>query len=92
MTCIDPREVKDKKHVPCEMIRHDTMKEILGQALRDNESDATNIVSTIQPSRVDGFLNGLNVLLYGRGGYYQVKNMYSGYPTNLFKIDVILLS
>ena len=55
------------------MIRHDTMKEILGQALRDKDSESTNIVSTIQPSRVDGFLNGLNVLLYGRGGYYQVS-------------------
>ena len=55
------------------MIRHDTMKEILAQSLRENESDTTNIVSTIQPSRVDGFLNGLNVLLYGRGGYYQVS-------------------
>ena len=49
------------------------MKEILAQALRKNESDTTNVVSTIQPSRVDGFLNGLNVLLYGRGGYYQVS-------------------
>ena len=55
------------------MIRHDTMKEILAQSLRENESDTTNVVSTIQPSRVDGFLNGLNVLLYGRGGYYQVS-------------------
>ena len=55
------------------MIRHDTMKEILAQALRDDESDATNVVSTIPPSQVDGFFNGLNVLLYGRGGYYQVN-------------------
>ena len=55
------------------MIRHDTMKEILAQALRENEADATNVVSTIQPSQVDGFLNGLNALLYGRGGHYQVN-------------------
>ena len=57
------------------MIRHDTMKELLAQALRENESDTTNTVSTIQPSRVDGFLDGLNILLYGRGGYYQVNNI-----------------
>merc|ERR1719347_319779 len=54
------------------MIRHETMKELLAQALRENESDTTNIVSTIQPPRVDGFLDGLNILLYGRGGYYQL--------------------
>merc|ERR1712150_334990 len=48
------------------------MKEILAQALRDDESDATNVVSTWAPSQVDGFFNGLNVLLYGRGGYYQL--------------------
>ena len=67
-----PNEFKNTKRPLSEMISHDTMKEILGQALRDKESAATNIVSTIQPSRVDGFLNGLNVLLDGRGGYYQV--------------------
>ena len=73
--CIDSKINKNKKPHQLEMIRHDTMKELLAQALRDNESDTTNIVSTIQPSRVDGFLDGLNVLLYGRGGYYQVNNI-----------------
>ena len=69
----DSKGDKKNNHHHIEMIRHDTMKEILAQSLRENESDTTNVVSTIQPSRVDGFLNGLNVLLYGRGGYYQVS-------------------
>ena len=73
--CIDSKRNKNKKPHQLEMIRHDTMKELLAQALRENESDTTNIVSTIQPSRVDGFLDGLNILLYGRGGYYQVSNI-----------------
>ena len=57
----------------CQMIRHDTMKEILGMLINnENQLDSSNTVSTIQPSRVDGFLNGLSVLLHGKGGYYQV--------------------
>ena len=57
----------------CQMIRHDTMKEILGMLINnDDRLGSSNIVSTIQPSRVDGFLNGLSILLHDRGGYYQV--------------------
>ena len=57
----------------CQMIRHDTMKEILGMLINnENQLDSSNTVSTIQPSRVDGFLNGLSVLLHGKWGYYQV--------------------
>ena len=59
---------------PCEMIRHDTMKEILRQAINDDDQETSNIVSTIQPSRVDGFLTGLNVLLQGRRGHYHVSS------------------
>ena len=70
---VDLKETKTKKKLPCcEMIRHDTMKEILGQSFRDTDSGLTNIVSTIQPSQIDGLLNGLSILLHGRGGYYQV--------------------
>ena len=57
----------------CQMIRHDAMKEILGMLINnDDRLGSSNTVSTIQPSRVDGFLNGLSILLHGRGGYYQV--------------------
>ena len=61
------------EHDECQMIRHDTMKEILGMLINnDDRLDSSNTVSTIQPSRVDGFLNGVSILLHGRGGYYQV--------------------
>ena len=57
----------------CQMIRHDTMKEILGMLINnDDRLGSSNTVSTIQPSRVDGFLNGLSILLHGRCAYYQV--------------------
>lgn len=68
----DPMETQNKVRLPCKMIRHDTMKEILRQDINDDDQETTNIVSSVQPSRVDGFLTGLNVLLQGRRGYYQV--------------------
>ena len=56
------------------MVRHDTLKEILlEESINDLNQDDSNIVSTIQPSRIDGFMNGLNVLLQGRRGLYQVS-------------------
>ena len=55
------------------MIQHDTMKEILRETIDEDEDYSTNVVSTIQPSRIDGFLAGLTILLQGRGGQYQVS-------------------
>lgn len=70
---IGPEANASSERDECQMIRHDTMKEILGMLINnENQLDSSNTVSTIQPSRVDGFLNGLSVLLHGKGGYYQV--------------------
>ena len=70
---IGPEANANSERDECQMIRHDTMKEILGMLINnENQLDSSNTVSTIQPSRVDGFLNGLSVLLHGKGGYYQV--------------------
>ena len=54
-------------------IRRDTMKEMLGKEhILDTELKSKNIVSTIPPSRLDGFMNGLNMLMVGKGSCYQV--------------------
>ena len=81
-TFVDPMETQNKVRLPCKMIRHDTMKEILRQDINDDDQETTNIVSSVQPSRVDGFLTGLNVLLQGRRGYYQVSIYHYHRPTS----------
>ena len=76
---LDANDVRHKVRTQNEKrfsrIRRDTMKEMLDEALWETHTDDGNIVSTIPPSRLDGFMNGLNVLLRGRVGCYQVINI-----------------
>lgn len=62
-------------------IRRDTMKEMLcKEQMFDKETNPKNIVSTIPPSRLDGFMNGLNMLMIGKGSCYQVNILYKRFP------------
>ena len=72
----DTQMAKSQNEKRFSRIRRDTMKEMMDEALWETHTDNDNIVSTIPPSRLDGFLNGLNVLLHGRVGCYQVINIW----------------
>ena len=62
-------------------IRRDTMKEMLcKEQMLGKEADPKSIVSTIPPSRLDGFMNGLNMLMIGKGSCYQVNILYRRFP------------
>ena len=54
------------------------MKEMLcKEQMLGKEADPKSIVSTIPPSRLDGFMNGLNMLMIGKGSCYQVNILFS---------------
>ena len=53
-------------------IRRDSMKEMLCKSMVEKVTDFMNVVSTIPPSRIDGFISGLNMLMSGKVACYQV--------------------
>ena len=46
--------------------------EMLSKSMVDKVTGFMNIVSTIPPSRIDGFISGLNMLMGGKVACYQV--------------------